>query len=367
MTSIDRFSTATYYHTARTAHLERLADGAPDYFFYSKRRLDFDESVVPAGVRIDQVNCLGLVAQVIRRGVSVLEVPEPMAIKLWPQLLTIHSFLALGKIAGILRVDLVSYCIENLPVAEKLRAKTGLPMSLCSVVARIIVRFLLRTSTRVVFGTEASRDVYAKCADFELVSLVEHSLVWHLPSAKEPLDLPGSGVVFVGTFERRKGIFDLMSAWPEVLKCRPDAKLLLIGMGEELEHVRRFCAMHDSVILVENPPRSFIFSSLKKSKVLVLFSRRTPIWREQVGLPIIEALAHGCEIVTSDETGLSNWLRTNGHYVLPCTAGPSHLASAIVTALESSRDKRAIQSVLPRLDGRDAANRYLFSPGKREQ
>lgn len=96
----------------------------------------------------------------------------------------------------------------------------------------------------------------------------------------------------------------------------------------------------------------------------MLPSQPRDLWREQVGLPIVEALAHGCRIVTSSETGLAAWLRENGHPVLAPDAPADAWAAAVATTLtgdaQAESDATRILSALPAEDGRLAADHWLF-------
>ena len=70
----------------------------------------------------------------------------------------------------------------------------------------------------------------------------------------------------------------------------------------------------------------------------------------------MSALAEG---VTS-ETGLAGWLADHGHQVLPPGAGPAEVAEAIRQALTGSLTPQQILSTLPAVDGRLAADAWLF-------
>ena len=97
-------------------------------------------------------------------------------------------------------------------------------------------------------------------------------------------------------------------------------------------------------------------------KVLALPSQPRPRWREQVGLPIVEGLANGCLVVTTTETGLSAWLSAHGHQVVPPDAGAVALASAVLAAIDDLRAPADILATLPAVDGRRAADLWLFEP-----
>ena len=124
----------------------------------------------------------------------------------------------------------------------------------------------------------------------------------------------------------------------------------------------RAAAARDASILLEiDPPRVRIHEAMATSSVLTLPSQPSATWREQVGLPIVEALSHGCTIVTTRETGLADWLESGGHSVYRDAGSAQALASAILRALDAPVDRTDVLAALPERDGRLAADDWLFA------
>jgi glycosyltransferase involved in cell wall biosynthesis len=357
---------ARYYYIARTVHLERMSTYTPAMLFYTRVRADFDHAAAAADPHVVRAGAVRTTLHVLSHGIRTLEMPEPLAVRIWPQLLFIHSVITVTNALRPRerRVRLVSYAIENLRPDEKLAAQLRLPRSLARSIVTAVAGFLTRTTSVMVFGTRAAEDVYRAAMPRAVRRPGLHTeLVWALPNVMPPLEAEtrSGPVVFLGTFEQRKGVFHLLEAWPEVLKRRPGSRLLIMGKGGEAARVRAFAAAHDSVELLEDPPRSVIFDRLHEAKTLVLHSQPTPVWKEQVGLPILEALASGCEIVSSDETGIADWLKDNGHEVLPVDASTTDLADAVVRSLKRERTPQEIGWPLPIEDSRAVADRILFA------
>jgi glycosyltransferase involved in cell wall biosynthesis len=172
-------------------------------------------------------------------------------------------------------------------------------------------------------------------------------------------------VVYLGIFLQRKGIDRVLAAWPLVRQAVPDARLQVLGKGALEAQVRAAAAADESIDVVVDPPRSQIQDVLSRAQVLALPSQPTPIWREQVGLPIVEALAAGCSVVTTTETGLASWLAAHGHSVVAPEARPEVLAEAIVEQLRAHRPAEDVLADLPLVDGRLEADGWMF--GRTEQ
>jgi glycosyltransferase involved in cell wall biosynthesis len=169
-------------------------------------------------------------------------------------------------------------------------------------------------------------------------------------------------VTFVGAFDERKGLRQLLAAWPQVLEARPGTPLRLLGKGGLARLALDAQDAYDDVTVLLDPERSAIHEAMRSSKVVVLLSQPSATWREQVGLPIVEGLSHGCEIVTTTETGLADWLREHGHQVLDArTSGPAEVAAAVHRSLDADRTPADVVTDLPPEDGRLAADRWMFA------
>ena len=126
----------------------------------------------------------------------------------------------------------------------------------------------------------------------------------------------------------------MLAAWPLVHRRCPGAELMIVGVGGLASLARSFAEDRAEVDLAVDPPRAQVHRELRRAAVLVLLSRPTPTWREQVGLPVVEALAHGCAVVTTEQSGLAGWLSEHGHHVISSAATDAEVARAVITALD---------------------------------
>lgn len=355
---------AQFYPVARTAHVERLPlDGSVD-FFYQRTRADWHSPQPPRGSSMKKVSTLEM-ARIARSGrYSVIEIPELLAVRLLPAVL----FVALGSRLSVRRrrTTLVYYAIENLSQVDKVSNSLPVPRRLVEVLLRISWFVCGGAVTKVCFGTSAAQAMYetefgpllwrhfAKKTEVCLIPAVPAEMPYELARRRDPV------VTFLGTFEGRKGIHEVMAAWPHVLGVNPAARLNLIGFGPELEKVTKFAVdFSRSVSLHIDPERKKIADLLSQTRVLVLLSRRTNTWREQVGLPIVEALAHGCAVVTTSETGLATWLEGQGHSVLEEDCSSEEVGLHIAHQLRTHSVDRVLES-LPASDGRLSAEKWLL-------
>lgn len=352
------------YDVARTAHFERiLRSGAGTTVLYSQRRYDFDTGLA-AKVGARRAGMAGAFWYALRHDIDVLEIAEPLLVRAAPR--SFAAIVGARLRARIRRTDVavVTYAIENKDPKDgmaglSLRARIKLRAQ------RLVVRSVWRALDRVAFGTSQAQDLYERLLGSNRAS---RRLIPALPVAdgtaqasrvREPI------VTFLGEFSERKGFPHLLRAWPTVKTAEPDARLVLIGKGAGVEEARELASRDDAVTVEIDPPRGRIFKLLARSKIVALPSQPRPRWREQVGLPIVEALERGCLIVTTSETGLAAWLEEHGHAVVTDPADVEALADALILALQSERTPADVLDDLPDSDGRAEAERWIVSSSAR--
>ncbi|MCX4549814.1 glycosyltransferase [Streptomyces sp. NBC_01267] len=145
---------------------------------------------------------------------------------------------------------------------------------------------------------------------------------------------PGPLVVCVGRLCRQKGQDVLLRAWPEIVRARPDARLVFVGDGPDREALAR------------TAPPGVLFAGavdgmrgwLRAADVVVLPSR----W-EGMALAPLEAMACGRPVVLSDVNGARESLPP-GHdrYGLVPPDDPRALAGAVTKLLADPRLRDAL-------------------------
>lgn len=358
-------STARYYHTARTAHLERLDQMEPADFLYTKTRLDWDGELASSLPQVQHIGLAQLCWRIARGRYRLVEVPEPLAILLLPQLVAVSSILWIRKFLRRRPTALVTYAIENLDPIEKLATTIRIPTAIARVALRAAWGIVVPCIMRIAYGTEGAQETYRNALGerrWKRLSKDQTDQIFvALPRADSPRveHKTASSACFLGTFERRKGIQELLDAWDDAAE---EASILTImGKGPLANDVEAFAHGRPNVNVLLDPPRTTIREVLRESKVLILLSKRTTRWREQVGLPIVEGLEQGCEIVTTAETGIASWLKANGHHVISDLSRRGEPQESIRAALESSRPASAILDSLPDSDSRIDADRWMMT------
>ncbi len=352
------------YDFIRTAHLERLRSMAPADVLYRAQRYDFDASLLPADNPPRRMGRVATVRHLLRTTYDYAEVNEPLLRPRWWDLV---AQIAALRLRGGLRGEqpvIGAYCIGLRDPVASHRGRKRLPPALDAVYCRLMLRWLVGQMDRLAFGTEASRDALQR---YVSPALVEPRARYFpaLPAACEclppegPQPEPGR-VLFVGAFDERKGIEHLLRWWEEVPGRAEGLRLHVIGKGAMLDTVEAWATGRDDVELTVDPPREDIHRAYRRASVVVLLSQRVGDWREQVGLPIVEGLAHGCRIVTTTESGIAGWLSDHGHTVLAPDTDPATGAGALVDAAERAPDPNGVLASLPPRDSRFAADDWLM-------
>ena len=353
------------YDRLRSAHIERLADMVPASMWYLDTRADFDSSLIDPDNPPRRMRQRDVVIQLARQSFDGIELNEPASLDLWPMLLASTAAVRARDLLTRHHTVITTYCIENAVTADKASDRWGLPTWLAGLITRSVVSALTLGTNRMAFGTAGSLTAYehmtghrlmrSRSRLFEALPSPCPCLSAHLETSQHPAE-----VLFLGSFLERKGIRQTMAAWDALREIRPTAHLRMIGTGRLQAEVETWARGREDVTLELDPPRDRIHEVLRDRPVVILLSQRVGTWREQIGLPVLEGIAHGCEVVTTTETGLADWLESHGHSVV----APTTPALGIARHIDGALDRRATRSgslaELPAVDQRIAADRWMF-------
>lgn len=319
-----------YTPVLRSSHLERLAAVPGFRLLASDRHPDCDDALLAAApFPVRQGTLDELAADLRADPPDVLEVTEPLWTAQWPASLRLAD--------AVPRARLVTYAIEVLPPPV-----APAPGRLAAVA----------------FGSAAARrayDVSYPGAAWASTVLEERRGRCLLCFPSEEDSAPAAReVVFAAEFSERKAVDLLLPAWDEVA---PEGwRLRLLGWGPRTETVLAWAQSRPDVDVVVRADREQVHDALRRAALVVLPSRRVPGWQEQIGLSLVEGLAHGCALLTTDETGLAEGLRQGGHTVVPAGDGAA-LADGLRRAVAAAPRRKALPSADD--DSRRQVQRWL--------
>lgn len=130
------------------------------------------------------------------------------------------------------------------------------------------------------------------------ISVVPNGIDLKLVKEVRPADLE-SDFIFVGRLIREKGVGDLIGALARIKPELPDFRAVIVGDGPERAHLERLVtemSLEENVIFTGFLGEySDVIALMKSSKVFAFPSRR-----EGFGMVVLEAMASGIPVVTSD-------------------------------------------------------------------
>jgi glycosyltransferase involved in cell wall biosynthesis len=215
---------------------------------------------------------------------------------------------------------------------------------------------------RIAFGSPSAAAAYSS---LPFVGRIEQRTYLELPARPDvppALEWAPRSVAFVGALTPRKGIPTLLEAWALVEQACPDAELHVIGSGPLERDVVAWASAEPSTRHFHSQlPQRDVLKLLPSFSVLAAPSTRSGRWREQIGLPIKEALRSGLTVVTTSETGLAPWLAAHGHHVVSSSATPEELSTALLQAVEHPLPRARVIADLPDRSVRHEADEWLHA------
>lgn len=345
----------------RASQIEDYLDGNRDgEIVYFSRHYDLGRSLIPAEFHLTTLR------QAVRRVLSsdalTFELPEPMWARYALHTVVLAIAWRLNQLKRRRPGRARLYAIENndpimallgRPVPAALRALLSLPLGI----------FIRVAYERIAYGSTGAKSAYESVP---FVGAITNEVFLELPARTNDVSArtgSGSRAVFIGSLDRRKGVPTLLEAWPEVEAVMTASHLTVIGAGPLHDDVERWAKQRPSSrSFLGRVEHSEIDTILDDADIVVVPSERDGRWREQIGLPIVEGLSRGLTVVTTDETGLAEWLRDAGHVVIAAPSAPSELSTGIVAAFTRPIPRSDVIASLPKDDGRIRTARWLLEP-----
>jgi glycosyltransferase involved in cell wall biosynthesis len=147
-----------------------------------------------------------------------------------------------------------------------------------------------------------------------------------------------SFVLFVSSLWPYKNCDGLLRAWAHARSSLGDRQLVIVGPGRDEEYAASLGALAaelgiaEDVLFVGGIPLAETVPFYRAADVFVY-----PSHNETFGLPILEAMAAGCPVVTSDVTAMPE--TAGGAAMLADPGDPASIAKAILEATGSARDQ----------------------------
>ena len=167
------------------------------------------------------------------------------------------------------------------------------------------------------------------------------------PKKKETFNIQDLFLLAVGRFAEKKGFRYLIQAMPEILKERPQAKLLMIGFGPLEEELKRLIVelrLEQSILLPgsrtgEELAEFFATADIFIGPSVVTESGDT----EGQGVVFLEAMASGTAVIASDVGGIKDIVRDRETGLLVPQKDPKAIAEKILTLCKNEDLKNTLE------------------------
>ncbi|MHB8633286.1 MAG: glycosyltransferase family 4 protein [Thermoplasmatota archaeon] len=145
--------------------------------------------------------------------------------------------------------------------------------------------------------------------------------------------------LFAARLVWEKGLMDLLHAVALLEPGKP-WHVVVAGAGEDAAYRRRSQELHiqDRVSFLGSVPYEGMHELYRSADVLVLPSLPTPLWQEQYGMVLVEAMACGLAVVTTQSGSIPEVVGEAGLLVGP--GDPLGLSEALATMLDDATRKR---------------------------
>jgi len=179
-----------------------------------------------------------------------------------------------------------------------------------------IIKFIVNQSSRIIVANEYEKKIFQEFTNESKIHIVRNGINLDLLknsdiNFKEKFNIKNDFILFLGRFNKVKGIDNLIQAWDIINSKNSLKKIKLVIMGvdfgfqkEMLEMIKKM-ELSDSVIVIKKPSRDEVFAAYKACLFLVLPSRwelspLTPLEGFAFKKTSISTTAHGIPHTLTD-------------------------------------------------------------------
>jgi len=203
--------------------------------------------------------------------------------------------------------------------------------------ARAFIRARLRGAARVIALSPGQRDALAAIEPKARVEVIANPV--DVPAWQASLEMPPPTVLFLGMLRERKGVIDLLRAWPSVLEAIPEATLVLAGSGEIADAGRLIGELGiERSVRIEG----WVEGDAKERLLRHAWVAALPSHVEALPMAVLEALASGVPVVATRVGGIPSAVEHQRQGLLIEAGDVSALARSLVSILGNAPRRKTM-------------------------
>lgn len=128
--------------------------------------------------------------------------------------------------------------------------------------------------------------------------------------------------LMVNRLRKEKGVYECLEAWKIFLQQNSAKQplLVIVGDGPERESMLSLIkkwGIQESILYIQSLPNNELRQLYLHAVALILASKPTPLWEEQFGYVLVEAMTAGCPVVSTTSGAIPEVVGTGGILVPP--------------------------------------------------
>ncbi len=255
-----------------------------------------------------------------------------------PQILLVNWIVPQGLIAAIIKV----FYTELKIILISHGGDVGLLSS--NYVLRVIGKFILKKADKVIAVSSFVRDKVVEISKLKKseISIISYGVDYKRFEPCNSIDTQKTAplILFIGRLEKKKGVDYLLKAIPTVAIKYPDITLKIVGNGtlkDELISLSKELNIEKNVIFIGAIEHSLIPNFFKEAILLVAPSINSEDDTEGLPNVILEAIASGTPIVTTDAGGITDIIKDKITGILVEQKNSPQLSEKIIELLEKDK------------------------------
>ncbi len=208
-----------------------------------------------------------------------------------------------------------------------------------------MIKFIVNQATKIIVPNEYEKEIFSQYTTSTKIAVVRNGInldeIYQSKiNFKEKYEIKNDFILFVGRFNKVKGIDILLQAW-NLIKNNPEiqnTKLVIMGVNfgfeKEMEKMIKELEIKDSIILIKKPPREDVTAAYSACKFLALPSR----W-ELSPLTPLEGFAFKKPTISTTAHGIPHTIKNGENAILVEPENHIQLAEAVLKLLKDEKKR----------------------------